>query len=139
MLAILKNISWKKINCQSSGWISNNNLYDEKYFCSIIHNVVLNYIQLHMVSHQFSQIYKWYPCSILSFFIFFYMKPDTVNIVISDITDLQLQFPFHIQCKIIFSNKKIMTEAFSKGNQFQFERTYLYELFSGSVVIIYHL
>ena len=38
------------------------------------------------LSHKVSQIYKQYPCSIFSLFVF-YMKPGIISIIISGITD----------------------------------------------------
>ena len=47
-----------------------------------------------MISLKLSQIYKQYSCSIFKYFsyLLFYMKPDTINIIISGNTDQ----PFNI-------------------------------------------
>ena len=64
----LWNISRKKINCQCFGWFSNiiyminNNIW----------SITLAATSWYIVSQKLSQIYKQYPCSILSLIVVLY-------------------------------------------------------------------
>ena len=46
---------------------------------------------MYIVIHKLSQIYINYPFSFIHYYLLFYMKPDTISIIIYDITDILFQ------------------------------------------------